>query len=388
MSYKPGELIAGQWETVGLEPLGEGHFGEVHRVRRLHSSGLASQSGALKIQKGTDDRVAAQFAAEIELLAHLESLPTTHLIDSGVTEDGRRWFVMNLLDGRPLAKVQDGKLIANFRLPFSDSDWIEMARDLLSLLTELNDKGIAHRDIWPTNVMRLANGHWTIIDFGLARTIFDQRALEVNQRYRAPELHELNGDHKSDLFSTGLVLAYALVGGEVREQWEQNFNLHSLPRIAGNWADFLEGFLADDPHDRPDASELLAELEARASGEVQLAPGNRIRTWFELENAMFTSVADDSKKIRVEKPNGVSCSIRIDRRSGNLVISEIMPTLGGLGPNERSELMRAGFSINLTLDSAESRTRYVPGSTSSPQLIRALKAIGVRLAGSRVLASG
>ena len=374
-------LIAGEWEQVSDKSLGGGSFGTVFEVRRIHKSGLAAQRGALKIQNQPGEEASEAFAAETALLAKLEGLPTTQLIDSGVSTDGRRWFVMNLIEGAPLKDV---------RLPLSVPEWFNLSRDMLGLLKKLNSLGIAHRDIWPSNVMRQKNGTWTIIDFGLSRNIFDERLLEVNRLYRAPELNESNGNSQSDLFSTGLVLAKALTGLDVREQWEQKQSLHEITSLDSKWADFLEGFLADDPGDRPTPEQLLAELDGRAGGKYVFTPGQRIRTWFELEHLVDAYIQSNHTnwRVRLEKPGGISCELSFDQDGGRLLVSASSGTFETLDPFARSELMRAGFDVALDMSALVSRSSNVRSMRSTPQLVRALKAIGVRLAGTRLTTSG
>jgi len=285
---------------------------------------------------------------------------------------------MSLLKGESLDRI---------RVPLSLDNWKHMVKDLLSLLHELDKRGIAHRDIWPPNVFRLDNGNFTLVDFGVARKPLDNRALAYNRVFNAPEMTASGGNQQSDVFSVGLVLAICLYGPSVLESYAVTGDLPAVAGGSTSWSDFLEAFLAHDPADRPGGQELLREFELREAGGLPSFSGERVRSWLDVESVIdsaiglhtvstVTFVAKDGSEYSVtSKPSGGRVSVEIT------VPQEI---IDGLMPHSRSGLVKSGFTLGLTGSRFETRS----GKSVGPPLVRdtkdALRYLGLRLAGTRV----
>jgi serine/threonine protein kinase len=101
-----------------------------------------------------------------------------------------------------------------------------MSRQLLETLVAMEDLGIAHRDLKPTNVLSDAAGNFWLIDFDLAWHVavegmsdVDAFARRVTFGYSAPERYAdrsqaiaLSADIRSDLFSLGVTIHEAATG--------------------------------------------------------------------------------------------------------------------------------------------------------------------------------
>ncbi len=137
---------------------------------------------------------------------------------------GRRFLVMELLEG---ATLKDR--IAGGPLPVDEA--LAIARQLSDALAAAHAKAIVHRDVKPSNVIVLADGHVKLLDFGLAkrapaRPARDTRAATVTSNdvtrigeavgtvaYMSPE--QARGedvDARTDVFSLGCVLYEMLTG--------------------------------------------------------------------------------------------------------------------------------------------------------------------------------
>ncbi|MEJ2084318.1 MAG: protein kinase, partial [Acidobacteriota bacterium] len=211
-------------QTLGhyriLEKLGEGGMGEVYRAEDLD----LKRQVALKVlapELATNLERLERFRREAQVLAALEhpNIVNVHSVES---VDGLHFLTMELIDGETLAEAipRQGMTL---RQLFSSA--IPMA----DALSKAHERGIVHRDFKPTNVMLTREGMVKVLDFGLAKiesleeSRFDSRAAtEVltgegrilgTPSYMSPE--QLKGepvDHRSDIFSLGIVLYQAATG--------------------------------------------------------------------------------------------------------------------------------------------------------------------------------
>ena len=96
--------------TIGpyklLQQIGEGGFGVVYMAEQLEPM---RRQVALKIIKpGMDTRdVIARFEAERQALALMDHPNIAHVFDAGQTENGRPYFVMELVIGVPITEFCD-----------------------------------------------------------------------------------------------------------------------------------------------------------------------------------------------------------------------------------------------------------------------------------------
>ncbi|HNX98946.1 MAG TPA: serine/threonine-protein kinase, partial [Candidatus Aminicenantes bacterium] len=126
---------------------------------------------------------------------------------------GIHYLVMELVEGRSLTQVIE----ANGALP-----WKTIAPffiQVLEALAALHESGIVHRDIKPGNIMVGTAGQVKLLDFGLAREVWEpegsspQSGIVGSLYYLSPE--QIQGgelDGRSDLYQLGLVL-YRLLAG-------------------------------------------------------------------------------------------------------------------------------------------------------------------------------
>jgi serine/threonine protein kinase len=86
-----------------LQQIGEGGMGVVFRAEQQHP---VHRQVALKVIKpGMDTRqVIARFEAERQALALMDHLNIARVLDVGTTENGRPFFVMELVHGVPITR--------------------------------------------------------------------------------------------------------------------------------------------------------------------------------------------------------------------------------------------------------------------------------------------
>jgi serine/threonine protein kinase len=219
-----GSVIEGPGSVIGpyklLQPIGEGGMGVVYMAQQ--QSPIRREVALKIIKPGMDTRqVIARFEAERQALALMNHPNIARILDAGVTETGRPYFVMDLVVGAPITEYCDANA-----LPL---------RERLSLLVtaceavqHAHRKGIIHRDLKPSNIMiTLYDGVPVpkIIDFGIAKavdreltekTLFTAYGQMVGTpQYMSPEQAEMSGldvDTRADVYSLGVVLYELLTG--------------------------------------------------------------------------------------------------------------------------------------------------------------------------------
>jgi serine/threonine-protein kinase len=173
------------------------------------------------------DAFLKRFRREAEAIASLQSPHTVYLYDFGVSEDGRLYYVMELLDGISLQT-----LVAHFG-PQTPARVAAILEQICESLDEAHAQGLVHRDLKPSNLMicRVARtcDFVKVLDFGLAKSIATsgaQTQLTIagtaagTPGYMAPEMvmGEQAIDGRADLYALGCVAYFLLTGTMVFEE--------------------------------------------------------------------------------------------------------------------------------------------------------------------------
>jgi serine/threonine protein kinase/Tol biopolymer transport system component len=199
-----------------LELIGRGGMGEVYRAR----DSRLKRDVAIKVLPAglarDPDRI-ARFEREARAAGALNHPNIVAVYEAG-REDDTYWIASELVAGESLAKVME-------RGPMAVGKSVEIATQLADGLAAAHAAGIVHRDLKPANIMVARDGRVKILDFGLAlrrRMSQDSTTLEMTDEgtvmgtagYMSPE--QVRGetvDHRSDLFSFGVVL-YEMLSGK------------------------------------------------------------------------------------------------------------------------------------------------------------------------------
>jgi serine/threonine protein kinase len=284
----------GNWELV--DRLGQGGFGTVLKAQKTLVNGDI-QLAAIKLinpsQMAKDPNAARRFAHEYEMMKRLDSPYVSRLLDSGQEPLAvgsevlpLLWFATELIPGENLHDEisQHGIL--------DKAQWLELAHDLLTAVAETHEKGVVHKDIKPSNIMRHARRS-ILVDFGIGSYVSvedpgDEGAYTLG--FCAPEqidgkIDATDFGYEVDIFASGSTLVYAATGlmpwdiketgvpsneAELRAMRQHKVRqLNSdmktkAPRLSGLDADQLElvqKMLVYSPEKRASAAELLATVK-------------------------------------------------------------------------------------------------------------------------------
>ena len=196
-----------QLEILGY--LGRGGMGVVYKARQKSLNRLV----ALKLlapERVQDARFAERFAREAQALAQLNHPNIVTIYDFGQA-GGFYFLLMEFVDGLNLRQ-----LLATRKLEPSEA--LAIVPPVCEALQYAHEHGIVHCDIKPENLLLDKNGRATIADFGIARIMgaAPSQTAEVagTPQYMAPEQRVDKADHRSDIYSLGVVL-YELLTGEL-----------------------------------------------------------------------------------------------------------------------------------------------------------------------------
>ena len=227
MSLAAGAHL-GPYEIVA--PIGAGGMGEVYRARDTR----LDRQVALKVsQHEFTDR----FEREARTISALNHPNICQLYDVGPN-----YLVMELIDGAPIAPVDQPRRLLDLAIQIADG------------LAAAHAAGVVHRDLKPDNILVTREGRVKILDFGLAKlsretpgaqndvtmaAVTDPGTVLGTVSYMSPE--QARGEAaltpQSDQFSLGLVL-YELAAG--RRAFQR-----------GSGAETMAAIIREDPEPLP-----------------------------------------------------------------------------------------------------------------------------------------
>lgn len=193
-----------------LEKIGSGGMGEVY----LALDTKLNRKVALKFLPPhlcQDEDCRKRFTREAQAAAGLDHPNIAAIYEVGEYQ-GRPFYAMQIVEGQSLKDVIAGKDLPIDRI-------LEIGIQVCEGLQAAHDKGIIHRDIKPSNILLDSHGRVRIVDFGLAVIRGSEQLTKTGSTlgtigYMSPE--QIQGkevDHRSDLFSLGVVL-YELITGQ------------------------------------------------------------------------------------------------------------------------------------------------------------------------------
>ena len=191
--------------------IGRGGMGIVYRATHA----FLQRPTAIKLLRAEiiNETSLARFHREVQIASGLTHPNTIDIFDFGQTPDGSFYCVMEFLDGRTLEEWVES------RGPLSAHRVANILEQIAGSLNEAHQRGLIHRDIKPTNIMRCEQGGIAdfikVLDFGLARSVEPLDSNDVTKTglvmgtpsYMAPEriTEPTIIDQRSDIFAFGAV---------------------------------------------------------------------------------------------------------------------------------------------------------------------------------------
>ena len=281
----------GKYELLQL--IATGGMAEVYLARARGAERVERHLAIKRIRPELEDdpRLVRMFINEARIGVHLNHPNIVQIYELG--KHGESYFIaMEHLFGHDLTRLVKTLRRVDEKLPAEVCVFIvaEVCRGL-SYAHRWTDRdgdvpnGLIHQDISPHNILVTFAGEIKLVDFGIARLLHEVTTKETSDgerpgagkfAYMSPE--QASGksfDHRSDLFSAGIVLWELLVGHRLFDDDDPNEKLRKVrnaevpdPRSLGIDMDdslwvILQQALHPDPEKRhPHADALEEDLRA------------------------------------------------------------------------------------------------------------------------------
>ena len=202
-----------------IKSIGEGTYGVVYLVENNQTL----EQFALKKIVCRDYNELIKHKNELELIfsvKHENILSLYGLQYKYLDETTSAIYVLMELAQNDWNKEIKRRMIA--KKYYKESEIVEILKQIIKGFLFLQDKDISHRDIKPQNILLFPNNVYKIADFGEAKNIKNiaqQSTLRGSELYMSPVLYKgykfnkkniLHNPYKSDVFSFGYCLVYAM----------------------------------------------------------------------------------------------------------------------------------------------------------------------------------
>lgn len=365
---KLGQVLCGKYTLDRV--LGVGGMATVYRAS--HRNGHKAAVKILHPHLAAYGGIRERFVKEAYTANRLEHAGAVSITDDDVAEDGSAFLVMELLDGETLDSWSER---CGPALP--PAEVARAMHEVLDVLVAAHRHGVIHRDLKPENIFRNRDGRIKVLDFGIARAIFDSAPSQTRTgsllgtpAYMPPEqacgrIREIDG--RTDLWAVGAT-AFSLFTGRTVHTQDTVEMLHVA--AATQPAPAITAVLASVPgeiaavFDRALAFDKLGRWEN--AREMQAA----------LEDAYMTAFGESL--VSREQAALQATLLPESRRAQPVASAETMPP--SLGP--------ASALPNLQRSTAPASPASVSQPLASPPAPRPAAAVGASTTGALVSERG
>jgi len=271
---------------VLLRKIAAGGMAELYKAKKSGEKGFEKLFAVKTIlpHMAMNEEFIAMLVDEAKVAALLEHQNIVHIYDLGKIEDSY-CIVMEYVRGRDLRKTL--ARAAKSRQPLSAEHACQITASALSGLAYAHNKtlkgktlGIVHRDISPQNIIISYDGDVKLLDFGIAKASTKSSetkagVLKGKLSYMSPE--QARGkpiDHRSDIFSTGVVFYEMLTG---KKLFSGDSDLNTLRKVCAAKVEPLS--TGSDAPVHP-------ELEAIVMKSLAKDPAQRYQSASEMDDAL------------------------------------------------------------------------------------------------------
>lgn len=253
-----GSIIQNRYRI--LEVLGQGGSGITYRAEQV-TTGYSVALKELSLKGLNDWKKLTLFEREAKVLANLDHPAIPKYVDyfQVDTADNRFFYItQELVEGKSLADL----VMAGQR--FSEAEIQRIALAILQILQYLHrlNPPVIHRDIKPQNIIRRADGHIFLVDFGSVQTVYWHtiaygHTIVGTYGYMAPEQFQGEAKPATDLYGLGATLLYLLTHRLPADLPKKRLKCDFRPyiNVSPAFADWLDGLLEPLAEDRFDAAE-------------------------------------------------------------------------------------------------------------------------------------
>jgi serine/threonine protein kinase/CheY-like chemotaxis protein/AcrR family transcriptional regulator len=282
-----GRVLDGKYRLE--QHIGAGGFGAVFRAEHL-GIGRKVAVKVFRPSPGNDSATGlARFRREGMTACRIDHPNVVAVLDSGITDAGIAYLVMELLDGHSLAReLRDAGALSVARAA-------AILAPVCDVLAAAAERGVFHRDIKPDNVLLHRERGVEVVkvvDFGIAKLLGESPtgedanltmtgAVVGSPAYMSPErLLGHPSDASADVYSVGVILYQAIAGRLPFEPGDGSFTAIALryltqepPRVASiapgvpsELDDLVALAMAKVPAQRPSAVEVAQRLRELSRG--------------------------------------------------------------------------------------------------------------------------
>ena len=248
-----------------LDFIDQGTFGRVYRALQV---GTIRREVAIKVLKPeyASAQMLKRFRAEQAALATVNHPNICSVYDSGMTEDGVPYLVMEYIKGRGITEYCAGRSI---------SECLEIFLQVCDAVHHAHQRSMIHRDLKPGNILVAeVDGvpRPTVIDFGLVKSLYQPlvespvhtRAGQIlgTPAYMSPEQISLSNNvgTPSDIYALGTIL-YELLTGDLP------MGKDALEQADKSGFGELQRLIVDHEPERPSMRTAQRLRDARQSGD-------------------------------------------------------------------------------------------------------------------------
>ncbi len=219
--------ISGKVSYFLKRRIAKGGMGAIYEAEKLGAEGFIKKVAIKTILPSFAEKESfvGSFVGEAKLVANLVHQNIVQIHHLGRHNKGY-FIAMEYIDGKNLTDFMIMHRRLNLRVPIEIAVFImsRVGRGLQYAHSKTNAEGeslgLVHRDVSPNNIMINREGEVKLTDFGVAKAATfmedDEDYLVGSVEYMSPEQADCKDvDHRSDIFSVGVVFFELLTGFRV-----------------------------------------------------------------------------------------------------------------------------------------------------------------------------